>query len=145
MLVLYFVSLDVLRTTRCITLYLMILCTQMFTLLYRTQGSESGLTWHCHVSGYRSCGTSCLPSWRWCQPSSPLQHALATLKATDAPGEHTQKSNKMKTASFTVLLPMCRLWLWNVKAVSVMSPKAKLSAVPPTFHFGSAWLRLTPN
>lgn len=57
------------------------------------------LTWRCRVSGYRFCGTSCLPSWHWCQPSSPWQRALATLKATDVPGKtrahtHTHKEKK---------------------------------------------------
>lgn len=53
-------------------------------------GQVSLLTWHCHVSGYRSYETSCLPSWHWCQPSSPWQHALAILTAINVPGKHNK-------------------------------------------------------
>lgn len=52
----------------------------------RTRPRESWLTWRCRVSGCRSCGTSCLPSWHWCRPSSPLRRALAARTAADAPG-----------------------------------------------------------
>lgn len=50
-------------------------------------------TWHCRVSGCRSCGTSYLPSWHLYFPSSPWQHVGAALKAEGAPGNVCVRGN----------------------------------------------------